>query len=136
MPRGTESDDEFVDDDTGPTSRQRGSTGRRSGPSAARGASTSARGLTTGGGSISLDASGGHRASCHRCGNLRKRNVLCRACPHIYCQRCAEKIVIEYGPHIFTGARWANLHASVAAGTYAGRVVCRYAMASRKDLCG
>ena len=45
----------------------------------------------------------GHRSSCHRCGNLRKRNILCGNCPHIFCQRCGEKEVMEYGPDIFTG---------------------------------
>lgn len=40
----------------------------------------------------------GHRASCHRCGNLRKRNVKCSECPHIFCQRCAEKVLVEWGP--------------------------------------
>jgi len=44
---------------------------------------------------------------CHcyvcRCGNLRKRNVKCVNCPHIFCQRCAEKEVLEYGADIFGG---------------------------------
>ena len=44
---------------------------------------------------------GGHRASCHRCGNMRKRNVRCLTCPHIYCQRCAEKVIVEYGQRAF-----------------------------------
>lgn len=35
------------------------------------------------------------------CGNMRKRNVKCVSCPHIYCQRCAEKMVIEYGLEVF-----------------------------------
>lgn len=36
-----------------------------------------------------------------RCGNLRKHNVRCNACPHTYCQRCAEKVIVEYGVTIF-----------------------------------
>lgn len=44
-----------------------------------------------------------HRASCHRCGNLRKKNVRCPACPHIFCQKCAEKMVEEHGNAIFSG---------------------------------
>lgn len=43
-----------------------------------------------------------HRASCHRCGNLRKKNVRCPQCPHIFCQKCAEKMVEEHGDGIFT----------------------------------
>lgn len=29
------------------------------------------------------------RVSCHRCGNIRKRKILCprETCPHIYCGR-------------------------------------------------
>jgi len=44
---------------------------------------------------------GRHRASCHRCGNMRRKNVLCTECPHIYCARCSAKLVIEFGPDIF-----------------------------------
>jgi hypothetical protein len=42
-----------------------------------------------------------HRASCHRCGNLRKKNVRCPVCPHIFCAKCAEKMIEEHGDHIF-----------------------------------
>lgn len=42
-----------------------------------------------------------HRASCHRCGNLRKKNVRCPQCPHIFCQKCAEKMVEEHGEAVF-----------------------------------
>ncbi|KAF1329480.1 hypothetical protein FI667_g5775, partial [Globisporangium splendens] len=42
-----------------------------------------------------------HRASCHRCGNLRKKNVRCPQCPHIFCQKCAEKMLEEHGDTIF-----------------------------------
>jgi len=52
---------------------------------------------------LAREVEGGHRASCHRCGNLRRRNVLCDNCPHIYCQRCAEKVLIEYGPGVLVG---------------------------------
>jgi hypothetical protein len=57
----------------------------------------------SGGPNLQREADGGHRASCHRCGNLRKRNVKCSSCPHIYCQRCAEKMVLEFGEKIFDG---------------------------------
>ena len=30
---------------------------------------------------------GQHRSSCHRCGNLRRKNVFCQKCPHIFCQK-------------------------------------------------
>jgi len=28
-----------------------------------------------------------HRVSCHRCGNIRKRKLVCsrKSCPHIFC---------------------------------------------------
>eukprot|EP01031_Cornospumella_fuschlensis_P036098 gene36097-43773_t len=44
-----------------------------------------------------------HRISCHRCGNIRKRKVICGRllCPHIYCGRCADKMRSEYGAEIF-----------------------------------
>lgn len=44
-----------------------------------------------------------HRISCHRCGNIRKRKILCsnRSCPHIYCSRCADKMRAEYGTDAF-----------------------------------
>ncbi|RHY73030.1 hypothetical protein DYB30_004180 [Aphanomyces astaci] len=41
------------------------------------------------------DGSQRHRASCHRCGNLRKKNVRCLG--------CAEKMVEEHGPQTFIG---------------------------------
>lgn len=44
-----------------------------------------------------------HRASCHRCGNMRKRLYLCKRCPYVYCQRCAEKMVEEHGDDVFVG---------------------------------
>lgn len=43
-----------------------------------------------------------HRASCHRCGNLRKKNVRCPKCPHIFCQKCTEKMIEEHGAAVFT----------------------------------
>ncbi|KAF0689128.1 Aste57867_19400 [Aphanomyces stellatus] len=49
------------------------------------------------------DGSVRHRASCHRCGNLRKKNVRCLGCPHIFCQKCAEKMVEEHGAQTFIG---------------------------------
>ncbi|CAI5717141.1 unnamed protein product [Hyaloperonospora brassicae] len=42
-----------------------------------------------------------HRASCHRCGNLRKKNVWCSICPHIFCARCADKMHEEHGDRVF-----------------------------------
>jgi hypothetical protein len=42
-----------------------------------------------------------HRASCHRCGNLRKKNVLCSRCPHTFCYRCADKMREEHGHSVF-----------------------------------
>uniref|UniRef100_A0AAV1VGB1 RING-type domain-containing protein n=1 Tax=Peronospora matthiolae TaxID=2874970 RepID=A0AAV1VGB1_9STRA len=42
-----------------------------------------------------------HRASCHRCGNLRKKNVWCPTCPHIFCARCADKMHEEHGDRVF-----------------------------------
>lgn len=42
-----------------------------------------------------------HRASCHRCGNLRKTTVQCPVCPHIFCAKCAEKMREEHGSQIF-----------------------------------
>lgn len=53
--------------------------------------------------STDVDALVRHRASCHRCGNLRKKNVRCPTCPHIFCQKCAEKMVEEHGEEIFSG---------------------------------
>lgn len=47
--------------------------------------------------SFSTVGAAGHRASCHRCGNLRKRNVFCSRCPHTFCERCASKLVAEHG---------------------------------------
>ena len=34
----------------------------------------------------------GHRISCHRCGNIRKRTSQCERCPHVYCRRCTIKV--------------------------------------------
>mmetsp|Transcript_5147 Transcript_5147/g.7877 ORF Transcript_5147/g.7877 Transcript_5147/m.7877 type:complete len:571 (-) Transcript_5147:180-1892(-) len=44
-----------------------------------------------------------HRVSCHRCGNIRKRKVICPrpSCPHIFCERCAEKMKDEHGDKVF-----------------------------------
>lgn len=46
-----------------------------------------------------------HRISCHRCGNIRKRRILCvkDSCPHTFCGRCADKLKLEYGENIFLG---------------------------------
>eukprot|EP01041_Mallomonas_annulata_P008057 gene8057-16515_t len=42
-----------------------------------------------------------HRASCHRCGNIRRNNIFCSHCPYIYCARCSYKMIEEYGQDIF-----------------------------------
>jgi hypothetical protein len=44
-----------------------------------------------------------HRVSCHRCGNIRKRKLLCprQSCPHIFCGRCADKMLEEHGEEVF-----------------------------------
>lgn len=42
-----------------------------------------------------------HRASCHRCGNLRKYKQLCKKCPYVYCFRCVKKMIEEHGEDVF-----------------------------------
>lgn len=44
-----------------------------------------------------------HRVSCHRCGNIRKRKVVCVVsdCPHIFCGRCCDKMKEEHGKSVF-----------------------------------
>ena len=42
-----------------------------------------------------------HRASCHRCGNLRKKTMKCDRCPHVFCQKCGEKMIEEHGEKTF-----------------------------------
>lgn len=42
-----------------------------------------------------------HRASCHRCGNMRKSTLGCKSCPSTWCARCAERLVMEYGVTLF-----------------------------------
>lgn len=42
-----------------------------------------------------------HRAACHRCGNMRKSIFPCVACPNIYCKKCTELVVSEYGADAF-----------------------------------
>ncbi len=49
------------------------------------------------------EESAGHRASCHRCGNMRKKIIKCKACPQIYCRVCADLMVEEHGEDIFEG---------------------------------
>jgi len=38
-----------------------------------------------------------HRASCHRCGNLRRKILVCPRCPHVFCLKCGEKMFEEHG---------------------------------------
>jgi hypothetical protein len=45
----------------------------------------------------------GHRASCHRCGNMRKGILKCRRCPSTWCARCAERLAVEHGAEAFVG---------------------------------
>ncbi|TMW62298.1 hypothetical protein Poli38472_009791 [Pythium oligandrum] len=58
-------------------------------------------GLSLVGVGADVDGQMRHRASCHRCGNLRKKNVRCPKCPHIFCQKCAEKMLEEHGEGVF-----------------------------------
>ena len=46
-----------------------------------------------------------HRVSCHRCGNIRKKKIVCSVvnCPHIFCGRCSDKYMDEYGSDVFDG---------------------------------
>jgi hypothetical protein len=44
-----------------------------------------------------------HRASCHRCGNLRRKILVCPRCPHVFCLKCGEKMFEEHGPGVFDG---------------------------------
>ncbi len=52
---------------------------------------------------LSLQAEMGsdHRASCHRCGNLRKKIVQCSMCPQIFCRVCADLMTEELGKESF-----------------------------------
>ncbi|KAJ1435080.1 hypothetical protein B484DRAFT_417269 [Ochromonadaceae sp. CCMP2298] len=43
-----------------------------------------------------------HRASCHRCGNIRKNVIRCNHCPHVWCEKCGDKMKSEHGADIFT----------------------------------
>ena len=44
-----------------------------------------------------------HRASCHRCGNLRRKILVCPRCPHVFCLKCGEKMFEEHGATTFVG---------------------------------
>lgn len=79
-----------------------GSGARGSGTSAPRAAAPSAAVARSGGsglGGPSLE--GPRRASCHRCGNIRKAILPCPNCPHITCLNCAAKLLQEFGPACF-----------------------------------
>lgn len=41
------------------------------------------------------------RVACHHCGNIRKNQVKCIACPQLYCRNCSEKIKQEHGSQVF-----------------------------------
>ena len=71
--------------------------GRRGGGGGKKGKASDKIKATVGG-----EKTGGivHRASCHRCGNMRKKNVFCPRCPHIFCQKCSEKMVDEHGKKV------------------------------------
>ena len=42
-----------------------------------------------------------HRATCHRCGNVRKLAYECTECPHVFCKGCLVKMEAEYGDDCF-----------------------------------
>eukprot|EP00948_MAST-09A_sp_MAST-9A-sp1_P003845 g3845.t1 len=42
-----------------------------------------------------------YRKSCHVCGNIRKNNIYCEKCPHIYCRKCSLSVLVEYGLDVF-----------------------------------
>eukprot|EP01036_Dinobryon_divergens_P032057 gene32057-41574_t len=42
-----------------------------------------------------------HRATCHRCGNMRKSVLRCGKCPYVFCNRCTDKMIEEHGCDIF-----------------------------------
>ena len=44
-----------------------------------------------------VDGPPSHRASCHRCGNLRRKILICPRCPHVFCLKCSEKMFEEHG---------------------------------------
>lgn len=50
-----------------------------------------------------VKSSSEHRASCHRCGNMRKTVLRCQVCPYIYCRPCTSKMIEEHGLDIFQG---------------------------------
>jgi hypothetical protein len=42
-----------------------------------------------------------HRATCHRCGNMRKSVFTCPICPYIFCKQCHYKMEEEFGVDVF-----------------------------------
>jgi hypothetical protein len=58
-------------------------------------------------GSVSMSASAkrknGHRASCHRCGNLRSKPLQCSMCPYVFCHACVKKMKEAHGADVFAG---------------------------------
>lgn len=42
-----------------------------------------------------------HRSSCHICGNVRIKKVLCSRCPYTFCTSCVLKMKAQYGNAVF-----------------------------------
>ena len=43
-----------------------------------------------------------HRATCHKCGNMREYTFACTECPYIFCMKCVNKMKQEHGETVFT----------------------------------
>ena len=43
-----------------------------------------------------------HRATCHRCGNMRKLCLQCCRCPYVFCKQCVTKMNDEHGDETFS----------------------------------
>ena len=42
-----------------------------------------------------------HRATCHRCGNMRDYTFACTECPYVFCIKCVDKMEQEHGKSTF-----------------------------------
>ena len=38
-----------------------------------------------------------HFKTCHRCGNVREKLIICSKCPNVFCTPCAERLSLEDG---------------------------------------
>jgi hypothetical protein len=45
----------------------------------------------------------GHKATCHRCGNIRRDYTRCVRCPYTFCNKCTDKMIDEHGQQVFVG---------------------------------